>query len=119
MGSIPVSVLVVTKNEAKNIARCLEALEDFSQVIVIDSYSTDRTCNIAREYGAEVVLFDWNGKYPKKRQWALSGVNIGYNWVFWVDADEVVTPELVQEIHKIFACGEPRKSGYFVKGRYV
>lgn len=115
---IPLSVIVTTKNEEKNVGRCLGALKDFAKIIVVDSHSMDRTCAIAREYNAQVVSYRWDGKYPKKRQWCLDTLALSYDWVFWVDADEVVTPALVREIRRIFSS-KPDKAGYFVRGRYV
>ncbi len=118
MSKIPVSVLITTKNEEKNLARCLGALQDFAQIIVIDSHSVDKTCEIARTRGAQIVLYKWNGKYPKKRGWCLENLEIAHDWVFWVDADEVVTSELVAEIRAIFGS-EPKEGGFFVRGSYV
>lgn len=118
MNKIPVSVLITTKNEGANIARCLGALQEFAQIIVIDSHSSDKTCEIARKNGAKVVLYQWDGRYPKKRGWCLENLDIAYDWVFWVDGDEVVTPELVQEIRKLFNA-EPKEAGFFISGQYV
>lgn len=115
MNKIPVSVIVVTKNEEAQIARCLKALSDFAQVIVVDSKSTDQTIGIAQSFGAQVVNFTWKGRYPKKKQWCLDHLEPDYDWVFFLDADEVVTPALVAAIRASdFAC-----AGYFVRGRYV
>lgn len=113
--AIPVSVLVVTKNEADKLERCLEALKDFQDIVVIDSGSDDGTADIARRLGARVVDFTWNGRYPKKRQWCLDTLDLASERVFFVDADEVVTPELVEEIRTL----DWRAVGYFVRGRYV
>ena len=113
--TIFVSVIVVTKNEEKVIERCLAALKDFSEIIVVDSHSDDRTCELARAQGARVEDFKWNGYYPKKRQWCLDTLTLQNEWVFFVDADEVVTPELVAEI----AALDYSTAGYFIKGRYV
>jgi glycosyltransferase involved in cell wall biosynthesis len=110
---IPVSVLVLTKNEEANLSQCLASVSDFSQVIVVDSQSEDRTQEIARERGAEVVDFRWNGRYPKKKQWALDNVPFRHDWVLYLDADEEVTPELLIEIRDLIAGG-PRHAGYFV-----
>ncbi len=118
MNKIPVSVLITTKNEERNIERCLSALTDFAQIIVIDSHSHDNTCEIARDMGAEIVLYQWNGRYPKKRGWCLGNIDIAHDWVFWVDGDEVVTPELIDEIRMLFA-NKPREAGFFVRGRYI
>lgn len=118
MGDIPISVLITTKNEERNIARCLSALKGFAQIIVIDSHSDDRTCDISREFGAETVLYQWDSKYPKKRQWCLDTLDIHHDWVFFVDADEVVTQACIEEIRTLFQM--PRtEAGFFVKGQYV
>lgn len=112
---IPVSVIVVTKNEESRIRRCLNALKDFDEVIVVDSGSTDKTPDIARECGAQLIDFKWNGVYPKKRQWCLENVRLKHDRVFFVDADEEITSALTEEIGALdFAC-----AGYFIRGRYV
>ncbi|HNQ91833.1 MAG TPA: glycosyltransferase family 2 protein [Alphaproteobacteria bacterium] len=116
---LPVSVVVVTKNEAQQIVACLETLKDFDEILVVDSQSTDTTQEIARECGARVESFVWDGKYPKKRQWILDNVSLKHDWVFFVDADEIVTPDLVDEIHRLFEKGSPVCAGYFVTGRYL
>lgn len=115
---IPVSVLIVTKNEADHISRCLTALSDFAEIVVIDSGSADSTVDIARGHGARVEDFTWNGRYPKKRQWCLNHLSLKHEWVFFVDADEVVTEDLKNEMAQLFTNG-PAHAGYFVKGRYV
>ncbi len=102
INKIPVCIIIISKNEESNIARCLDSTREFSQVIVVDSQSTDKTCEIARSMGAQVIDFKWNGKYPKKRGWCLDNLNIKYDWVFWLDADEVLTNVLVNEIRHIF-----------------
>ncbi len=96
----------MTKNEQRVIGACLRSLKDFSQVVVVDSLSTDRTVAISRELGAEVVDFDWNGAYPKKKQWILDNVQFRNSWVLYVDADERPTPMLVKEMAAV-----TRKSG--------
>lgn len=114
-GKIPVTVLVLTRNNAPDMKRCLEALRGFDEIVVVDSHSTDETAAIARKAGARVENFTWNGGYPKKRQWCLDNFSFRNDWVFSVDADEVVTPELVAEIAALpFDC-----AGYFVRGLYV
>ncbi|WP_367728906.1 glycosyltransferase family 2 protein [Microbacterium sp. LMI1-1-1.1] len=103
---LPITVLVQTKNEAVGIGKCLQALSDFSEVIVVDSLSTDDTASIARRSGAKVVDFDWNGKYPKKKQWQLENVPTANEWVLFIDADETPQAGLVKELRNIFA-GSP------------
>ncbi len=112
---ISVSVIVTTRNEAANIERCLAALSDFSEIIVVDSNSDDDTQKLAADSGAKIIPYQWDGKYPKKRQWCLDNLELKHDWVFFVDADEIITEELVKELK---TC--PLKcAGYFVKGRYV
>ncbi len=115
--SIPISVLVVTKNEERNIKRCLSALSGFGEVIVVDSNSTDETQKVSEECGARVENFIWDERYPKKRQWCLDNLSLKYDWAFFVDADEVVTEDLKDELCGLFRS-EPPCAGYFVRGRY-
>ena len=95
---LPVTVLLAAKNEEANLPRCLDALRPAARVVVLDSRSTDRTVEIARAAGAEVVQFDYTGGYPKKRQWALETLDIETEWVLLLDADEVVPAALWEEI---------------------
>ena len=97
---LPVTVLLAARNEAKNLPRCLAALKPAARVILLDSHSTDDTARIAREHGVEVVQFNYNGGYPKKRQWALDTLDLGRSWVLLLDADEVVPEPLWQEIER-------------------
>lgn len=90
---LPVTVAIPVKNEEANLARCLERLGRFAEIVVIDSQSSDRTCEIAREYGARIVEFNWNGRFPKKRNWFLMNDPPKQNWVFFLDADEYVNDE--------------------------
>lgn len=98
MNKIPISVIVSVKNEAQNLPSCLDKLKRFSQLIVVDSGSTDDTITIATAMGAEVLQFKWNGKFPKKRNWALQNATILNEWVLFLDADEFVTDEFVAEV---------------------
>lgn len=115
---IPVTAIVVTKNEEASLSRCLSALRDFDEVVVVDSHSVDKTAAIARKWGAKLVEFAWDGRYPKKRQWCLDRLALRHDWVLFVDADEVVTGPLAREIALLFHFG-PECAGYFVEGRYV
>lgn len=117
--TIPVSVIITTLNEAKRLPACLAALKDFGEVIVIDSKSRDQTQSIAQAAGAGVIEFSWNQLYPKKRQWTLDNVSLKHEWVFFVDADEIATPELCNELRALFAGGKPACHGYFIKGYFT
>lgn len=116
--TIPVSVIVLTKNEESNIAKCLRSVERFDEVFVVDSQSVDRTAEIARHAGAHVVSFEWNGRYPKKKQWALETLPFSHPWVLYLDADEEVTPPLADEIDRLLSS-RPRHAGYFAALDYT
>ena len=107
----------MTKNEADNIGPCLDALADFDQVFVVDSASSDATCDIARDHGAEIVEFTWNGGYPKKKQWCLDHLPFKHRHVLYLDADERMRPELAREISS--AVTRDDRSGWFVGLDYV
>ncbi len=98
MNKIPITVIVSVKNEALNLPSCLEKLKQFAQIIVVDSGSTDDTMAIATAMGAEVLQFHWNGKFPKKRNWALQNATLLHEWILFLDADEFVTDEFVDEV---------------------
>ncbi len=115
--NIPVSVLISTKNEASCLARCLASLSGFDEVVVIDSGSTDDTALIAQSFGARVVSFSWNGQYPKKRQWCLDQLSLMHDWIFFVDADEVIPADLTADISETLKAAA--HDGYFVDGLYV
>jgi glycosyltransferase involved in cell wall biosynthesis len=110
--ALPVSVIVPVRNEAKNLPRCLDALRDLGEVIVVDSQSTDTTVEIAREYGAQMVQFHYQGGWPKKRQWAMDTLPLAYDWILLLDADEVLTPELTDEIRR--AIQNSDMNGYYI-----
>jgi glycosyltransferase involved in cell wall biosynthesis len=112
----PVSVMIPVKNEAENLKRCLPALAWADEIFVIDSQSSDQTSEVAMSFGAEVVQFHFNGKYPKKKNWALDNLPFRNEWVMIVDADEVVIPELANEIADRIARGEA--DGYYLNSRY-
>ncbi len=109
---LPVSVIIPVRNEARNLPRCLDALREMGEVYVIDSQSTDATVAIARTYGAKVVQFHYPGGWPKKRQWAMDTLPLAYDWILLLDADEVLTPELVAEIRQ--AIENPAIQGYYL-----
>ncbi len=112
--AIPVSVVVLTKNEESNIGKCLDSVREFDEVFVVDSKSEDRTCEIVSSYAnATVVDFEWNGAFPKKKQWALTHCDFSHPWVLYLDADEEVTPELAREIAAMATPDSPH-AGFFV-----
>lgn len=93
-----ITVVIPVKNEATNLPVCLERLEGFGYVVVVDSGSSDATCEIAREAGADVLNFEWNGKFPKKRNWVLETYAFQTEWVLFIDADEFVSEAFKVEL---------------------
>jgi glycosyltransferase involved in cell wall biosynthesis len=110
--SLPVSVIIAVLNEERNLPRCLEALRGAGEIYVIDSGSTDETVDIARSFNAKVVQFHYPGGWPKKRQWAMNTLPLAYDWILLLDADEVLTPELAEEIRQ--AIRNPCCDGYYI-----
>lgn len=109
---IPVSVVVPVKNEEQNLAHCLARLTRFAEVIVVDSRSEDRTPEIASASGAHVVQFDWNGEYPKKRNWILQSYKFSCRWILFLDADELIDDAFCSELEG--AIQDPRYVGYWL-----
>jgi glycosyltransferase involved in cell wall biosynthesis len=93
-----ISVLILTLNEEINLPACLESVKWSNDIVVFDSYSTDRTVEIAQQAGVKVVqrCFD---NYAAQRNAALQNVGYKHDWILMLDADERVTPELRIEIH--------------------
>ena len=114
---LPITVLIAAKNEAANLPKCLAALTGrVGRVIVIDSQSTDGSTELAQAAGAEVVQFHYAGGYPKKRQWALDTLPINTDWVFLLDADEVVPAALWDELATAIARPEAPDAFFITKG---
>src|SRR6266851_3478720 len=111
--TLPVSVIVAVRNEAHNLSRCLESLQGAGEIYVVDSQSTDRTAEIGRSLGAQVVQFHYAGGWPKKRQWALDKLPLSYDWVLLLDADESLTLELAAEMRR--ALQDPELDGYRIR----
>jgi glycosyltransferase involved in cell wall biosynthesis len=109
---LPVSVIVPVRNEARNLPFCLESLRGVGEVYVVDSQSTDASVEIAQSFGVQVAQFHYKGGWPKKRQWAMEFLPLVHDWIFLVDADEALTPELAQEIRS--AIQDARFNGYHI-----
>ena len=112
----PLSVLVPVKNEAANVRDCLASVSFAEEIVVVDSGSTDDTQAIAEAAGARVIPFVWNGKLPRKKNWALENVAWRHEWVLIIDADERITPELEREIRK--AICRTDVDGFYLNRRF-
>lgn len=100
---LDLTVALPVRNEERNLAACLQAIGDnfARRVVVIDSSSTDATDAVARSHGAEVVNFEWNGRFPKKRNWFLRHQTPPTAWVLFLDADEVLSLAVKREIEDV------------------
>jgi len=106
---IPVSVVIVTKNEEASIEAALDSAKDTAEIVVIDSFSTDRTVEICRKHTDRIFQKEWQG-YARQKQAAVDAANSA--WVFILDADERLTPELKIDIKN--AINENRHNGFYV-----
>lgn len=109
-----VSVLILTLNEEGNLPACLESVAWSDDVVVLDSFSTDSTCDLARAANARVVqrkLDDW----ASHQNWAVENIPFQHPWVYYTDADEVVTPELRDELLAIAADPDHTAVAYRVR----
>ena len=96
-----VTFIILTKDEEKNLPDCLESIRGFARrVVVVDSGSTDRTCEIALDMGAEVLSHPFE-LYAKQFNWALDHAGITTKWTFRLDADERLTPPLIAELERL------------------
>ncbi len=96
-----VTALILTKNEEKNLAECLKSIQGFVQrAVVVDCGSTDRTVEIAREHGADVLVHEFT-YYAAQFNWAIDNANIDTDWIMRLDADERFTPALISETEAI------------------
>lgn len=106
---IPISVVIVTKDEEKNIQDAIESVKNFSEIIVIDSYSSDQTVDICKKYTEKVFQEEWKG-YAKQKQRGVDRASMP--WVLILDADERLTPELESEISN--ALDDSNTSGFYI-----
>ena len=102
-----VSVIILAKNEEKFIGACLDSVKSFAdEIVVIDDLSTDNTAEICRQRGARVIQRALNGDWGTQQTFAVN--QAAYDWIFLIDADERVTPELAEEIKKILAADDKK-----------
>ncbi|MFO0830256.1 MAG: glycosyltransferase family 2 protein [Phycisphaerales bacterium] len=115
--SVAVSILVPVKNEQRNIVECLRRCQWATELVVVDSQSSDKTIELSQAMGADVYQFHYDRStgWPKKKNWALDQVPWKNEWVMILDADEYMTPELAQEIRRVVEGGW-RPEGKFAQG---
>jgi len=112
-----VSVLILTLNEAKNIAKCLDSLKWCDDIVILDSYSKDATIEIAKSYDCRVVQRKFDN-YARQRNFGLNEITYKNPWILMLDADERVTPELADEIEYTLKNTSDDICLYRVRGKY-
>lgn len=117
-----ISVIVITKNEEGNIRKCLDTVSWADELIIVDSYSDDKTVEIVKEYTDKIFLKKWNNSFSEQKNFGISKAN--GKWALVLDADERLSPELQEKIKKIINNGEydgywfSRKT-YIIPTRYL
>ena len=110
----PMTIVIPTRNEERNLPETLRAIEGWAEdVFVLDSFSEDRTCEIAREHGAIVVQHKFLN-FSAQKNWALDNLPFRTEWVFFLDADMRPTPALRQEVVRVLNERPESFDGYFV-----
>ncbi|MDA7448580.1 glycosyltransferase family 2 protein [Planktomarina temperata] len=107
-----ICIMIPTLNEGRNLTKCLDAISSFKEVYVVDSGSIDDTLKIAELHKASIIKFDWNGKFPKKRNWFLENIPISAEWVLFLDADEILTAESIREI--LYKTTRSKNDAHFI-----
>jgi len=108
----PISVIILTLNEEINIRACVASCEWCDDIHVLDSGSTDRTQEIAREMGAQ-VHYNAFKSFGEQRNWAIDNIPTKHKWIFHLDADERFTEKLVIKMSSLLASG-PQEAGFHV-----
>lgn len=104
------SVVVITYNEEKNIERCLRSLSWADEIIVVDSFSNDKTLEIVKRYTEKIILSKYDGDIPQRQRGFAQARG---DWLLWIDADEEVSDELRDEILGVINLPDA-KDGYYV-----
>jgi glycosyltransferase involved in cell wall biosynthesis len=115
---VAVSILVPIRNEAANLPRCLGSVAWADEIIIVDSQSTDGSIEIAERFRARVVQFEFNGIWPKKKNWALENIPFRNEWIFILDADEVLPAAAEEEFRQAIAQAGSIV-GYWINRRFM
>lgn len=115
-----ITAIILTKNEEVNIERCIKSINKrIKKIIVLDSYSNDNTVKIAKKLGAKIYQHEFQN-YALQFNYALDNIQIDTKWVFRLDADEVVTSELLDEIeNKIKIHSNDDINGFLMKYKLI
>lgn len=110
-----ISAIVLTKNEEKNLDRCLSSVQFCDEIIIVDDYSTDKTLEIAKKYTNTIVQHKLNGDFTQQRNFGMELAKS--KWVFFIDADEEASRELDHEIQRALNDKKFEKRAYYIPRR--
>ncbi len=117
MTKLPISVIILTYNEEKNIEDCLKSVYGWvDEIFIVDSYSTDKTLEIASKYTDKIYQHPFENQ-AKQFNWALEDLPIQTEWIMRLDADERATPELKEELLKKLPNLDKSITGLYIKRR--
>ncbi|VGO21664.1 glycosyltransferase family 2 protein [Pontiella sulfatireligans] len=120
---VPVSILILTKNEEINIERCIQSVAWSDDIVVFDSFSDDRTVEIAERLGARVIQRKFDN-WSAHQNWGVENIKFKHSWVYYTDADEICDEQLQEELVRLGVAGEGfsafqvRRKDYFM-GRWL
>lgn len=113
------TVIILTKNEEKHIRRCINSFSKIpSRIVIVDSFSTDKTVDIARELGADIYQRKFYN-YADQFQWAIENTNIQTDWIMRMDADEIWEEKLTEEIEEALKHQDPKITGILIKRKWI
>ena len=117
---LPISVIILTYNEEKNIEACLQSVIGLTnEIFIVDSYSIDKTIKLAKNFTDKIFEHPFEN-YSAQRNWALQNLSIRTDWILNIDADHRITPELINELEKIFKNGIPNSvNGFLISRRTI
>jgi (heptosyl)LPS beta-1,4-glucosyltransferase len=111
---LPISVTILTKNEEQCVERCINSVTWADEILVLDSGSTDRTCQIATSLGAKVIHHVWLGWVPQHQK----AIELAKNdWILILDCDEIITPRLAHSIQQVMTHSVDERDGYSMSRR--
>lgn len=113
------TTIILTYNEELHIARCIENISKLgSRVVIVDSFSSDKTVEIAKQFGAEVYQNPFISQ-AKQFEWAMDNCAVNTDWVFRIDADETIDEEMRENIVKAINCVEPGCNGFILNRKHI
>ena len=118
---LDLSVIILTYNEELHIKRCLDNVSTIAkEIFIIDSFSTDRTLDIARQYpNVQILQNEWGNNYARQFNWGLDNAPISGQWILRLDADEYLMPELIEELKVKLPTTSAEVTGYVFNRRHI